>query len=139
VIDGVDGEIARLQLRARPSGAFLDGVLDRLADAAILAGVGVWALTGSTDRVALILTVGATAGALLSMASKDRIAALGLPSAPERALGFLLGGRDGRLLIIAVCALVGQPVLALGAVIVTSFVSLGLRAFFVWKATRLSN
>jgi hypothetical protein len=73
------------------------------------------------------------------MASKDRIAALGLPSAPERALGFLLGGRDGRLLIIAVCAVVGQPVLALGAVVVTSFVSLGLRAFFVWRATRRSN
>jgi choline kinase/phosphatidylglycerophosphate synthase len=135
VIDGVDGEIARLQLRARPSGAFLDGLLDRLADAAILAGVGVWALTGSNDHVVLLLTVGATAGALLSMASKDRIAALGLPSAPERSLGFLLGGRDGRLMIIAVGAVVGEPMLALGAVVVTSFLSLGLRAFFVWEAS----
>jgi 1L-myo-inositol 1-phosphate cytidylyltransferase / CDP-L-myo-inositol myo-inositolphosphotransferase len=139
VIDGVDGELARLQLRARPAGALLDGVLDRLADAAILAGLGVWALAESSDQLALILAVCATAGALLSMASKDRIAALGLPSAPERALGFLLGGRDGRLLIIAVCAVVGQPVLALGAVVMTSFLSLGLRAFFVWKATRRSN
>jgi hypothetical protein len=34
---------------------------------------------------------------------------------------------------------VGQPVLALGAVVMTSSLSLGLRAFFVWKATRRSN
>jgi hypothetical protein len=34
------------------------------------------------------------------MASKDRAAALGLPPAPERALGWLLGGRDGRLLLV---------------------------------------
>jgi hypothetical protein len=46
------------------------------------------------------------------MASKDRIVALGLPPAPERRLAFLLGGRDGRLLIIAACAVVRQPLLA---------------------------
>jgi choline kinase/phosphatidylglycerophosphate synthase len=139
ILDGVDGEIARLQLRARPAGAFLDGLLDRVADAAILAGLGVWALSGSSDHVALILAVGATAGALLSMASKDRIIASGLPPAPERRLGFLLGGRDGRLLIIAVCAVVGQPLLALGVVMTTSILSLGLRAFFVWSAAGRSD
>jgi hypothetical protein len=38
------------------------------------------------------------------MATKDRIAALKLPRAPERRLGFLLGGRDGRLLPVTVLA-----------------------------------
>jgi choline kinase/phosphatidylglycerophosphate synthase len=139
VIDGVDGELARLQRRARASGAFLDGVLDRLGDAAILAGLGVWAASGSGAAVVLVLAVLATAGAMLSMASKDRILALGLPPAPERRLGFLLGGRDGRLLIIAVGAVVGQPVLALVAVALTSFLSLGLRGAFVWSASRRST
>jgi choline kinase/phosphatidylglycerophosphate synthase len=139
VVDGVDGEIARLHLRARPAGALLDGVLDRLADAAILAGLGVWALEGSSDGVALVLTVSATAGAMLQMASKDRIVALGLPPAPERRLGLLLGGRDGRLLIVAVGALVGQPVLTLGAVTATSFVSLGLRILSVRSANQSSD
>jgi hypothetical protein len=73
------------------------------------------------------------------MASKDRIVALGLPPAPERRLAFLLGGRDGRLLIIAVCAVVGQPLLALAAVTITSFLSLGLRGFFVWSRSRGSD
>jgi hypothetical protein len=46
VADGVDGEVARLQLRGGPRGALLDGLLDRVGDAAILAGLGLWALNG---------------------------------------------------------------------------------------------
>jgi 1L-myo-inositol 1-phosphate cytidylyltransferase / CDP-L-myo-inositol myo-inositolphosphotransferase len=131
VADGVDGEVARLQLRGGPRGALLDGVLDRVADAAILAGLGLWALDGHDPQGVLALTVAATTGALLSMATKDRATALGLPPAPERALGWLLGGRDGRLLLAAVGALLGAPVAALAAVTATSALSLGLRVAFL--------
>jgi 1L-myo-inositol 1-phosphate cytidylyltransferase / CDP-L-myo-inositol myo-inositolphosphotransferase len=131
VADGVDGEVARLQLRGGPRGALLDGVLDRVGDAAILAGLGLWALDGHDARGVLVLTVAATTGALLSMASRDRAAALGLPPAPERALGWLLGGRDGRLLLVAVGAVLAAPVAALAAVTATSALSLGLRVAFL--------
>jgi len=57
------------------------------------------------------------------MATKDRIAALKLLRAPERRLGFLLGGRDGRVLLVTVLALLGQPALALAAVTMASLVS----------------
>ena len=130
VADGVDGELARLQFRSG-RGALLDGLLDRVGDAAILAGVGLWALNGHGPRGVLVWTVAATAGALLSMASKDRAAALGLPPAPERALGWLLGGRDGRLLLVTVGAVLGEPVAALVAVSATSALSLGLRVAFL--------
>jgi hypothetical protein len=50
VTDCVDGVVARLQLRGRPHGALLDGVLDRVADATILAGLGLWALDGHAAR-----------------------------------------------------------------------------------------
>jgi phosphatidylglycerophosphate synthase len=133
VADGVDGEVARLQLRGGPRGALLDGLLDRMGDAAVLAGLGLWALDGQDPRGVLALTVAATTGALLSMASKDRAAALGLPPAPERALGWLLGGRDGRLLLVAVGAVLGAPVAALAAVIATSVLSLGLRVAFLLR------
>jgi 1L-myo-inositol 1-phosphate cytidylyltransferase / CDP-L-myo-inositol myo-inositolphosphotransferase len=134
VTDGVDGEVARLQLRGGPRGALLDGVLDRVGDAAVLAGLGLWALDGHDARGVLALTVAATTGALLSMASKDRAAALGLPPAPERALGWLLGGRDGRLLLVAVGALLGAPLATLAAVTATSALSLGLRVAFLRRA-----
>ena len=128
ILDGVDGEIARLQVRASPGGALLDGVLDRLADAAILAGLAVWAADGASDPTAVIvLAVAATTGALLSMATKDRITALGIPPAPERWIGFLMGGRDARLLIVAVAALLGRPFAALVAVAFTSGLSLLVR------------
>jgi len=131
VADGVDGEVARLQLRGGPRGALLDGVLDRVADAAILAGLGLWALDARSAPGVLALTVAATTGALLSMATKDRAAALGLPPAPERALGWLLGGRDGRLLLVAVGAVLGAPVAALAAVTATSVLLLSLRVAFL--------
>ena len=132
VVDGVDGEIARLQLRAGPGGALLDGVLDRLADAAIVTGLAVWAIHQGHDPTAiLVLAVAALTGALLSMATKDRIAALGIPPAPERWIGFLLGGRDGRLLIVAIAAILGSPLAALIATTITSGLSLFARLLLV--------
>jgi CDP-L-myo-inositol myo-inositolphosphotransferase len=132
VLDGVDGELARLQLRAGPRGAMLDGALDRFVDAAIAAGLGVWSLNqGLKPWIAVVLTAAATAASLLSMATKDRAAALGLPSAPERTLGFLLGGRDGRLLLIAILAALGQPALALLAVTLTAGITAAARVYFV--------
>jgi CDP-L-myo-inositol myo-inositolphosphotransferase len=134
VLDGVDGETASLLKRAGPRGAMLDGMLDRVGDAAVIAGLGVWALgAGNTlsPEVVVWLTVAATAGSLLSTASKDRATALGLPPAPERQLGYLLAGRDGRLLIVAVGSILGLPAAALIAVAATSAASLALRLWAI--------
>jgi hypothetical protein len=94
-------------------------------------GLGCGRCTATAPEGVLVLSVAATAGALLSMASKDRAAAVGLPPAPERAIGWLLGGRDGRLLLVAVGAVLGAPVVALAAVTATSALSLGLRVAFL--------
>jgi 1L-myo-inositol 1-phosphate cytidylyltransferase / CDP-L-myo-inositol myo-inositolphosphotransferase len=132
ILDGVDGELARLQLRAGPGGALLDGVLDRISDAAIIAAMSVWAIHQSEPATTVVmLAVAATAGAMLSMAVKDRIAALGLPPAPERGLSFLLAGRDGRFLLLAVAAVLGRPLLGLVAVAATSAITLLLRVALV--------
>lgn len=140
VLDGVDGEIARLQVRASPGGALLDGVLDRLADAALVAGLAVWALDvdGEPTTTAL-LAVAATCGSMLSMATKDRIAALGIPPAPERSIGFLFGGRDARLLMVVGAAFLGEPNLALAAVAVASGISLAVRLIVTRATLRMSR
>lgn len=44
VADNLDGQMARLSGTESRWGAFLDSTMDRFADAAIFAGVGVWAL-----------------------------------------------------------------------------------------------
>jgi 1L-myo-inositol 1-phosphate cytidylyltransferase / CDP-L-myo-inositol myo-inositolphosphotransferase len=131
VLDGVDGEIARLSLRAGPRGTLLDGFLDRLGDAALCAGLGVWAAGEGADVGPVVLWVAAaTTGAMLSMATKDRVAALGLEPPSERRIGWLLGGRDGRLLIVAVLSILGLPAAALGAIAATSLLSAAIRVSF---------
>lgn len=128
LLDGVDGEIARLRLRASPGGALLDGVLDRLADAAVLAALALWALAeGHDPQPVVTLAVAATTGAMLSMATKDRMTALGIPPAPERWIGFLLGGRDSRLFVVALFAIAEYPMAALATVGTATGVSLAVR------------
>lgn len=134
VLDGVDGEVARLRLTAGPRGALLDGVLDRLVDAIVIAALGIWALRdGAATTTVVWLVAAATAMAILSMASKDRITALGLFPAPERVLGWVLGGRDGRLLIVAALSVVGYPLVALALLTATSAVTLLLRVTTVLR------
>ena len=42
VLDGVDGETARLHFRSSPRGGVLDAVVDRIVDGSLVAGVGLW-------------------------------------------------------------------------------------------------
>jgi 1L-myo-inositol 1-phosphate cytidylyltransferase / CDP-L-myo-inositol myo-inositolphosphotransferase len=137
LLDGVDGEIARLRVRASPAGALLDGVLDRLADACVLGALALWAIEAGTDpSVVVPLAVAATTGAMLSMATKDRVTALGIPPAPERSIGFVLGGRDARLLFVTLFAVLGRPSVALVAVAITSGASLVVRLFLTRRMLR---
>ena len=140
VLDGMDGEAARLQVRDSAAGALLDGVLDRVADTAVLAGLAMWAIR---DGMSVDLTVGlcaaAVAASILSMASKDRVMALGLAPAPEEALGWLFGGRDGRLLVVTIAALVGRPTAALAVIAVTAGLTLLLRVVLIRSEGRVKR
>jgi hypothetical protein len=49
----------------------------------------------------------------------------------ERLASVTGGGRDGRLLLVAVGAVLGAPVAALAAITATSALSLGLRVAFL--------
>jgi len=131
ILDGVDGEVARLTLRAGPRGTLWDGFLDRLGDAAVCAGLGVWAVEQGGDSTWVVaLVVAATAGAMLSMATKDRVAALGLEPPSERRIAWLLGGRDGRLFLTFVLAVLGEPLWALAVTATTSLFSSAIRVGF---------
>lgn len=53
--DGLDGTMARISGRDSSFGAFLDATLDRLADAAIFAGIALWAADRNDVLLALAL------------------------------------------------------------------------------------
>jgi len=140
VLDGVDGELARLQIRASPRGALLDGVLDRIVDVALVAALGVWAVhEGTAASSAVALVAAAAAGSVLSMATKDRIAALRLPEAPERAIGYVLGGRDGRIFLIALFAVSERPAFGLAATAIASWLAVALRVVAVRRRTAVGS
>jgi len=58
VLDGADGQVARLTLRESPQGAFLDSVLDRYADFALLFGMLLHALRFSSGYCILGVALG---------------------------------------------------------------------------------
>ncbi len=140
VVDGVDGELARATFRSSRFGRLLDGVLDRIGDTVICLGVGLRALDfGASPRAVVALVAASVGGSLLSMASKDR-AALVLPGemrprleGVERAIGNLLAGRDGRLLVIAVTVTLGAPLMGLALVSCVAWLGVLLRVAAVGR------
>lgn len=106
VVDGCDGELSRLQLNSTGYGGWLDAVLDRYADTAILAAM-MWnamQVTGST--VALWAGLLAISGSLISSYSAHKVD----DSLPA---GSLRIGRDSRSLVIMVGAIFNQPLITL--------------------------
>jgi hypothetical protein len=82
-------------------------------------------------RTILLLGAIGAAWAVLAQAGKERSTVLGLPAPTEHVLGYLLGGRDGRLLLVTAWAVMGRPLAALVAFSVAWVVSLVIRVFLV--------
>jgi CDP-diacylglycerol--glycerol-3-phosphate 3-phosphatidyltransferase len=94
--DNIDGVMARLSGKSSNWGAFLDSVLDRIGDAAILGALALWyAGRGDNIRVTALLIVCLTLGAVVSYTK-----------ARAESLGFSAGGgvaeRAERLIVILV-------------------------------------
>jgi CDP-L-myo-inositol myo-inositolphosphotransferase len=134
IVDGVDGEIARASLRTTPSGGFLDSVLDRVGDAALLVGL---AVAAGLDAA----TVGALAAALFGSLQVPYVkasyeAAFARPFPP--ALTRLGVGRDVRLFVIAVFAIALQPFWGLAVTAVLANLEAARRFIAGWRFERVS-
>lgn len=135
VLDGVDGEISRLQFKESPRGHFVDGLLDRLVDSALIAGLGVWAAAqGAPAALLVVLVTAATAAVILSMATKDRVQLMGLRHDRDSFGSHLFGGRDGRLLIAALGSISGFPLPTIAAIALTSGAGLIPRLAYVLRS-----
>ncbi len=113
--DNVDGIMARLSGRTSRWGAFLDSVLDRVADAAIFGGLAMWfAGRGDNLRMVALLLVCLAMGAVVSY-TRARAEGLGYTASGG------IAERADRLLVILVTTglvgLVGLPVVVLEVVV----------------------
>lgn len=126
--DVLDGVVARTNGKSSRFGAFLDSVLDRYSDAAMLLAVG-WNLADQGNYTGLMLSLGTLVGAFLISYTRARAEGLGekckygLMERPERVVLISFG---------AISGLIG-PVLWI-LLVLTHFTALQ-RIYHVWRLT----
>ncbi len=115
VIDGCDGEIARLKFQATEVGGWIDAVLDRSADAFLLFGLTYYVYFIPTSReniLALFIGFLAIIGTFMNSYTADKYDGLMKRKLRPGKYYFRIG-RDVRIFIIFLGALINQPLLTL--------------------------
>ncbi|MFP8882179.1 MAG: NTP transferase domain-containing protein [Myxococcota bacterium] len=114
VIDGCDGEVARLKLRESSFGGWFDAVLDRYADAILLFGLTWHAFVARDASIVLIVGFLAIVGSFMNSYTADKYDHL-MQARFEQGKGIRIG-RDVRVLMISLGALLNQPFLTLSLI-----------------------
>ncbi len=149
IIDGVDGDLARIRGVSSDKGAILDAVLDRYADIVILAGIAYPLLRSTTDievlpgfplnlivnqDVVFIILVAAILGSLMVSYSRARL---------EVAELFSIHGqvrfgatRDVRLFIIFACSLISYTFIALLMIAIMANLTVLLRLLSILRTKK---
>ncbi|MFZ0965992.1 MAG: CDP-alcohol phosphatidyltransferase family protein [Candidatus Bathyarchaeia archaeon] len=108
ILDGVDGEVARLYHKATPWGGYVDSVLDRVSDIAIVAG-----LTLSSpimNDFTILFAILAAANVIFVSYVTHNLNSLGVRT--ER-LRKVPATRDARLFVVFITSLLSLPILCL--------------------------
>ena len=112
VIDGCDGEIARLKFKASEFGGWFDAVLDRYGDAFLLFGLTYHVYLIDGRFLYIIIGFLAIIGTFMNSYTADKYDGLMQKKLKSGKHYFRLG-RDVRIFIIFLGALVNQPLLIL--------------------------
>ena len=112
VIDGCDGEIARLKFQVTEFGGWFDAVLDRYADAFLLFGLTYYVYFTNMNFSVLFIGFLAIIGAFMNSYTADKYDGLMKRKLRPGKYYFRMG-RDVRIFIIFLGALINQPLLIL--------------------------
>ena len=126
VFDMLDGALARVMRRQSSFGAFLDSLLDRYSEAAILAAlIYVFTVRGQTAEVVLAYVV--AVGSIMISYARARAEAIGF----KASVGLV--ARPERVILLAVCLIIGQPLWALWALAILTQITAFTRIAHVWR------
>lgn len=117
LMDGLDGALARHTNSVSRTGAFLDSVLDRVGEAALLIGLSLY-FAQEGDALAVVATTSALALSMLVSYARARAESLGLNRG-----GIIPAPRPVRVVILSAGLIIAQPVIAVIAVAALSAVS----------------
>ena len=116
VIDGCDGEVARLKFQGSDYGSWLDAVLDRYADAFLLFGLTWHAYSANTNALTLFIGFFAIIGSFMLSYTSDKYDRL-IRDRIIQGKAFRIG-RDVRVFLIFLGAVFDQVYLTLAVIAV---------------------
>lgn len=125
-LDLLDGALARATGRATPFGAVFDSVLDRLSEAAVLAGLAFY-FAERGERVEIALCFAALVGSIMVSYVRARAQGLGYD------LKEGLFTRAERVLLLSGGLIIGQVRIALWVLAVLANATALQRLFAVWR------
>jgi CDP-diacylglycerol--glycerol-3-phosphate 3-phosphatidyltransferase len=128
--DMVDGAIARSTGSVSKFGGFFDSTLDRYSEIVVYVGLLVWLNTGSDDHLGSLLVLVASSGALMISYARARAEAIGYSASVG------LVARPERVILLAVCLIINQPLWALWILAILTHVTAIWRIVYVWRATQ---
>ncbi|MEA1964543.1 MAG: NTP transferase domain-containing protein [Candidatus Aerophobetes bacterium] len=111
IVDGCDGEVARLKYKESDFGGWFDAVLDRYADAFLLFGLTYHTFILRDSILSLFIGFMAIIGSFMNSYTADKYDGL-MKKRFKLNRGFRIG-RDVRIFLIFVGAIINQPIWAL--------------------------
>ncbi|MGC4106576.1 MAG: CDP-alcohol phosphatidyltransferase family protein [Thermomicrobiales bacterium] len=127
--DMVDGAIARSTGKVSKFGGFLDSTLDRYSEIVVYIGLLIWMNTTANDHLASVLIVVASSGALMISYARARAEAIGYSASVG------LVARPERVVLLAICLIIQQPLWALWILAIATHLTAFARIFHVWRLT----
>ena len=129
IVDGCDGELARLQMSMTSFGAWFDSVLDRIADTIFTAGVSYYVFITNPSPLTFLLGSFALAGSIMtSYSAKEYKLVFGKTfQFSTRLFKFVASSRDIRIFILFLGILLNKMLLAIGLVALLTNLSVLLR------------
>jgi len=112
IIDGCDGEIARLKWKQTEFGGWFDAVLDRYADGFLLFGLTYYVYNSEPNVIYLFVGFAAIIGSFVNSYTADKYDSLMKKKLSSKAHYFRMG-RDVRIFIIFCGCILNQPFMLL--------------------------
>ncbi len=128
--DMVDGAIARATGSVSKFGGFFDSTLDRYSEIVVYVGLLIWLNQGNDAELGSVLILVACSGALMISYARARAEAIGFSASVG------LVARPERVILLALCLIINQPLWALWILAILTHVTAVWRIVHVWRATQ---
>jgi CDP-diacylglycerol--glycerol-3-phosphate 3-phosphatidyltransferase len=127
--DMVDGAIARATNSVSKFGGFFDSTLDRYSEIVVYVGLLIWLNQTGDDHLGAVLVLVTATGALMISYARARAEAIGYGASVG------LVARPERVVLLALCLIINQPMWALWILAIATHLTAVWRIVHVWRVT----